>query len=28
MQRYAETHYKFRLPWSPLFRRLPEMIVD
>ncbi|MEK7393762.1 MAG: hypothetical protein AAB214_14480, partial [Fibrobacterota bacterium] len=28
MQRYAETHYKFRLPWSPLFRALPEMIVD
>jgi len=28
MQRYAETHYKFRLPWSPLFRPLPEMIVD
>jgi len=25
---YAETHYKFRLPWSPLHRRLPEMIVD
>lgn len=25
---YAETHYKFRLPWSPLFRPLPEMLVD
>jgi hypothetical protein len=28
VNRYAETHYKFRLPWSPLHRRLPEMIVD
>lgn len=28
MQRYAETHYKFRLPWSPLWRPLPEMVVD
>lgn len=28
MNGYAETHYKFRLPWSPLHRRLPEMIVD
>lgn len=25
---YAETHYKFRLPWSPLHRPWPEMIVD
>lgn len=25
---YAETHFKFRLPWSPLHRSLPEMIVD
>lgn len=25
---YAETHYKFRLPWSPLFRPMPEMVVD
>lgn len=25
---YAETHFKFRLPWSPLHRALPEMIVD
>ena len=28
MNRYAETHYKFRLPWSPLSRALPEVIVD
>ena len=28
MNGYAETHYKFRLPWSPLHRRLPEMVVD
>lgn len=28
MLRYAETHYKFRLPWSPLSRPLPEMVVD
>ena len=26
--RYAESHYKFRLPWSPLFRKRPEIIVD
>lgn len=26
--RYAESHYKFRLPWSPLFHRCPEIIVD
>ena len=25
---YAETHYKFRLPWSPLHRRQPELIAD
>ena len=25
---YAETHFKFKLPWSPLFRALPEMILD
>ena len=25
---YAETHYKFRLPWSPLYRRQPELIAD
>lgn len=25
---YAETHYKFKLPWSPLFRRWPEIFVD
>jgi hypothetical protein len=25
---YAEIHYKFRLPWSPLFRAEPELIVD
>lgn len=25
---YAETHYKFRLPWSPLWRPRPEAIVD
>lgn len=25
---YAETHYKFKLPWSPLFRRWPEVFVD
>lgn len=25
---YAEQHYRFRLPWSPLFRDRPEMIVD
>ena len=25
---YAETHYKFKLPWSPLYRRWPEMFVD
>jgi hypothetical protein len=25
---YAETHYRFRLPWSPLWRDRPEAIVD
>jgi hypothetical protein len=25
---YAETHYKFRLPWSPLHRKQPEIILD
>jgi len=25
---YAETHYKFKLPWSPLFRRWPEIFID
>ncbi len=25
---YAETHYKFRLPWSPLFRPWPEIFID
>jgi hypothetical protein len=25
---YAETHYKFKLPWSPLFRRWPELFID
>lgn len=25
---YAETHYKFRLPWSPLWRPRPEAIAD
>lgn len=28
ISRYAETHYKFKLPWSPLHRPLPEMVVD
>lgn len=28
LSRYAETHYTFGLPWSPLFRRMPEMFVD
>lgn len=28
MLRYAETHYKFRLPWSPLWRSRPEAIAD
>jgi hypothetical protein len=25
---YAETHYKFKLPWSPLYRRWPEIFLD
>jgi hypothetical protein len=25
---YAETHYKFQLPWSPLFRPWPEVFLD
>lgn len=25
---YAEFHYKFKLPWSPLFKREPELIAD
>lgn len=25
---YAETHYKFKLPWSPLFRPWPEIFLD
>jgi hypothetical protein len=25
---YAETHYKFKLPWSPLFKRWPEVFLD
>lgn len=25
---YAETHFKFRLPWSPLYKPWPEMILD
>jgi hypothetical protein len=25
---YAETHYKFKLPWSPLYRRWPEIFID
>lgn len=26
--RYAETHFKFKLPWSLLYRPWPEIIVD
>ena len=26
--RYAETHFKFRLPWSLLYRPWPEIIFD
>ena len=26
--RYAETHFKFRLPWSLLYKPWPEIIVD
>lgn len=25
---YAETHYKFKLPWSPLHRPWPEIFLD
>ena len=25
---YAETHFKFRLPWSPLHKRWPEIFLD
>ena len=25
---YAETHYKFKRPWSPLYRRWPEIFID
>lgn len=25
---YAETHYKFKLPWSPLWKPWPEIFVD
>lgn len=25
---YAETHYKFKLPWSPLYKRWPEVFID
>ena len=25
---YAETHFKFKLPWSPLYRRWPEIFID
>lgn len=25
---YAETHYKFKLPWSPLSKPWPELIID
>ncbi len=25
---YAETHFKFRLPWSPLWRPWPEVFLD
>jgi len=28
VNRYAEHHYRFQLPWSPLHRARPEMIVD
>lgn len=26
--RYAETHFKFKLPWSPLYRPWPEVFLD
>lgn len=25
---YAETHFKFKLPWSPIYRRWPEIFID
>ncbi len=25
---YAETHFKFRLPWSLLYRKHPEILID
>ena len=25
---YAETHFKFKLPWSLLFKPWPEILVD
>ena len=25
---YAEIHYKFKLPWSLLYKKEPEIIVD
>ncbi len=25
---YAETHYKFKLPWSPLHKKWPEIFLD
>src|SRR3954466_15943144 len=25
---YAETHYKFKLPWSPLHKPWPEIFID
>jgi hypothetical protein len=25
---YAETHFKFKLPWSLLYRPWPEILVD
>ena len=25
---YAETHFKFKLPWSPLYKRWPEIFID
>lgn len=25
---YAETHYKFQLPWAPLFQTMPDVFLD
>ena len=25
---YAETHFKFKLPWSPLFKKAPTVFID